>query len=168
MSNKRQIIPAYISLGGNINPELHLQNALKQMKQDFDGMECSSVYQSRAVGFDGDDFLNMVVKIDSHLSIGRLNDYLHELEDSEGRTRANGKAWDSRTLDLDILLYGEEVGKVEGVELPRGEILEHAHVLMPLVDIAGDNLHPSTKKTFNALLDEVDFADQQIWKVEFS
>ncbi len=157
---------AYISIGGNINPKKHIKSALEAIQQDFDSIRVSSVFESKAVGFQGDNFLNLVISVESALSIGDLNRYLHALEDKEGRVRTNGKDWDSRTLDLDILLYGEEQGVIDGVELPRDEILEHAHVLRPLAEIAGHLIHQPTAKSYAQLNEEIRFEDQKIWRIE--
>lgn len=163
----KMVLPtAYISIGANINPRLHIQNALQSLQCDFKNTSISSVYESKAVGFEGDNFLNLVIAVDSHLSINDLNCYLNDLENREGRERLNGKAWDSRTLDLDILLFGEEVGVIDNVELPRGEILEHAHVLKPLAEIAGNLVHSPTSKSYAQLGQEIVFENQEIWRVE--
>ena len=166
-TKKKNISVAYISIGGNINPKLHIKNALDAIKLDFNNMQMSSVFESKSVGFQGDNFLNLVVSVESDLSIGDLNHYLHRLEDKEGRVRTNGKDWDSRTLDLDILLFGDVSGEVDGVELPRNEILEHAHVLKPLAEIAGELIHQPTVKSYAQLDDEISFDEQEIWRVEF-
>jgi len=166
MQNKSSIQTVYISFGGNIQPRLHFRNALNKMKQDFSGFVCSSVYESKSVGFEGDNFLNLVVKIETDITITQLNDYLHELEDSEGRERLNGKAWDSRTLDLDILLFGDYFGNHSGIELPRSEITEHSHVLTPLAEIAGNLVHWPSGKSYQKLLEGSNFEGQEIWKVE--
>jgi 2-amino-4-hydroxy-6-hydroxymethyldihydropteridine diphosphokinase len=157
---------AYISIGSNIEPKEHIRNALIEMRATFDNVDQSSIYESEAVGFKGDNFLNLVVKIDTRLSVGELNEYLHELEDAEGRERSNGKAWDSRTLDLDVLLFADIVGEVDGLVLPRDEILEHAHVLQPLAEMAGDEIHPATDKTYEQLSAEIQFEDQKIWLID--
>ena len=162
----RHLPKAYISIGGNIDPQRHIENALQRIQQDFSNMVMSTVFESKAVGFEGDNFLNLVISLDSHMDVGELNEYLHALEDVEGRERLNGKSWDSRTLDLDILLFGDECGLIDGVELPRDEILDHAHVLLPLAELAKELIHPPTGKTYSQLLNEVDFFGQEIWPVD--
>ncbi len=162
----KKLPTVYISIGGNIDPQRHIDSALERMQQDFSNMVQSTIFESKAVGFEGDNFLNLVVRFDSHMDVGELNEYLHALEDDEGRERVNGKAWDSRTLDLDILLYGDECGVIDGVELPRDEILDHAHVLLPLEELAKELIHPLTGKTYSQLLREVDFFGQEIWPVK--
>ena len=165
MQTQTQTNTAYISVGANIDPKVHIENALNRLYETFDNVECSSVYESKSVGFEGDNFLNLVVRLDTKMSITELNSYLHALEDAEGRERVNGKAWDARTLDLDILLYGDFFGEIDGIILPRDEILDHAHVLHPLAEIAGDAIHPETDKTYQQLSSEIEFTDQEIWLV---
>ena len=167
---KIQLPVVYVSIGSNIEPRLHIKRALQQLRKDFLQVQVSSVYESRSVGFKGDNFINLIVSFESSLTVGELNQYLHNLEDVEGRERLNGKAWDSRTLDLDIVLFGEKIGYVDGIELPRGEILEHAHVLVPLAEIASHVIHEPTQKTYEQLCMDLsknlEFTQQKIWKVE--
>ena len=166
-----QLPVVYVSVGSNIDPRLHIKRALQQLRKDFLRVQVSSVYESRSVGFKGDNFLNLIVSFESSLTVGELNQYLHNLEDVEGRERLNGKAWDSRTLDLDIVLFGKKLGYFDGVELPRGEILEHAHVLLPLAEIASHVIHEPTQKSYEQLCADLskklEFTQQQIWKVKF-
>ena len=157
---------AYISIGSNIDPHLHIKNTLGVLGEKFSDLTISSVYESESVGFEGSNFLNLVVSFSCHLSLLDLNQYLHELEDKEGRQRLNGKAWDSRTLDLDIILFGDLEGVVQGIELPRDEIVKHAHVLWPLEDIAGAKVHSLSQKTYTELRQIMEFSDQKIWKIE--
>jgi len=103
----KKLAKVFVSIGSNIEPERHIENALKQLESDFQNLEVSKIYSSKSVGFEGDNFLNLMVSFDTELEVTTLYDYLHKLEDAEGRERPNGKAWDSRTLDLDIIESGE-------------------------------------------------------------
>ena len=158
---------AFVSIGSNINPRLHIKNALAALENDFSVLKVSSIYESESVGFEGPNFLNLVVSFASHLSLPDLNQYLHTLEGIEGRERLNGKAWDSRTLDLDIILFGDMEGVVHGVELPRDEVVKHAHVLWPLEEIAGTKVHGPSEKTYSELRRKIEFSRQKIWIVDF-
>jgi len=132
---------AWLSLGSNLEPERHLQAALDELAASFGAIVVSPVYRTPAVGFDGPDFLNLAVGLDTTLDPVALNDWLHALEDRHGRVRG-GPRFSSRTLDADIVLYDDLVLQGPGnLEIPRRE-LRHAFVLKPLADIAPDVVHP--------------------------
>lgn len=132
---------AWLSLGSNLEPERNLRAALDELRQRFGAVVVSPVYRFAAVGFEGPDFLNLAAGIDSDLDAPALNDWLHALEDRHGRRR-DVPRYSSRTLDIDIVLFGDAVIRGPGhLEVPRAE-LTHAFVLKPLADIAGDVVHP--------------------------
>ncbi|UPG86184.1 2-amino-4-hydroxy-6-hydroxymethyldihydropteridine diphosphokinase [Luteibacter aegosomatis] len=141
---------AYLSLGSNMDAERWLGAAVAELRERFGRLDVSPVYRSAAVGFDGPDFLNLAVGLDSDLDPFELNDWLHALEDRHGRVRG-GDRYASRTLDVDIVLYDDLVLSGEGhLELPRGE-LRHAFVLKPMADIAPEVRHPVDGRTMAEL-----------------
>lgn len=141
---------AYLSLGSNLDPEKHLRAALAELRARFGNVVVSPVYRFPAVGFDGPDFLNLAVAIDSDLDPPALNTWLHALEDRHGRRR-DVPRFSSRTLDVDIVLYDNVVMNGPGhLELPRAE-LRHAFVLKPIAEIAPQMLHPVHGKTLSQL-----------------
>jgi 2-amino-4-hydroxy-6-hydroxymethyldihydropteridine diphosphokinase len=142
----------YLGLGSNKRARFNLRSCLQQLENQFGRIDWSPLYVSSSVGFDGDDFLNMVVRIRTNLTVEALHQWLHELEDRHHRDRQQPRFSD-RTLDVDILLYGERV-QTEGVVLPRGEITRYAHVLKPLADLAPELLHPTEQKTMQLLWQE--------------
>lgn len=136
-----------VGIGSNIDRDRNILRAIKELQGTFAGVRLSPVYEAKAVGFDGDPFLNLVAEFESEWSPGRLQTYLKELEAISGRTGKESK-WSGRTLDIDILTMGDLSGLVEGVELPREEILEVAYVLRPLAELAPHDRHPVTGMTY--------------------
>ena len=140
----------YLSLGSNLEPLRHLRAALEELHARFGELLVSPAYRSRAVGFEGPDFVNLAVGLDTELSPQALNDWLHALEDRHGRRRDVPRYAD-RTLDVDIVLYGEQVIDGPGhLQVPRAE-LRHAFVLKPLADIAPQLRHPLSGRSMAEL-----------------
>ncbi|HSM69185.1 MAG TPA: 2-amino-4-hydroxy-6-hydroxymethyldihydropteridine diphosphokinase, partial [Xanthomonadales bacterium] len=126
---------AYLGLGSNVDAERHIRIAVQALEEQFGQVELSPVYRSEAVGFEGDDFLNLAARITTNMTPLQLRAFLRALEARHGRDR-NTPKWSDRTLDIDILLYDELVVYGEDLEIPRREILKFAHVLKPLADLA--------------------------------
>ena len=136
----------YLGLGSNIDPEQNLGLGVAELRRRYGDVELSAVYRSPAVGFAGDDFLNLVARCeseDSPLSICEEIEVIHNLS---GRDRSGGK-WEARTLDIDLLLYNDMVVDEPPVRVPRDDILAYAFVLRPLAELAPDLVHPVTGKT---------------------
>lgn len=141
---------AYLSLGSNLQPERHLRSAVAALRERFGALLLSPVYRTRAVGFDGADFLNAAAVIDTDLEPRALNDWLHALEDAHGRDRS-GPRFGDRTLDIDIVLFDERTVDGPGhLRIPRPE-LQHAFVLKPLADIAPQVVVPGAGRTLAQL-----------------
>ncbi|MDE1892734.1 MAG: 2-amino-4-hydroxy-6-hydroxymethyldihydropteridine diphosphokinase [Xanthomonadaceae bacterium] len=131
----------YLSLGSNLEPHRYLRAALAELRTRFGAIDVSPAYRSKSVGFDGADFVNLAVGLDTGLSPAALNDWLHALEDRHGRRRDQPRYAD-RTLDLDIVFYDALVLDGPGhLQIPRKE-LRHAFVLRPIADIAPAFRHP--------------------------
>lgn len=156
----------YLSLGSNIQRYKRISAALDALAQQFGELIVSPVYESVSVGFEGDNFLNLVVGMDTDVSVGALSVALREIENNNGRVRAGSK-FSARTLDIDILTYGNNVGIVDGIELPRDEITKYGFVITPLVDIAASELLPGSNITYQTIADELNLDKEALWPVEF-
>ncbi|WP_059018191.1 2-amino-4-hydroxy-6-hydroxymethyldihydropteridine diphosphokinase [Vibrio coralliirubri] len=156
----------YVSIGSNINREHHITESLKALNSCFSPLHISNFYDCEPVGFEGDNFLNLVVGFECDLSIAELAKVLHQIELENDRKRET-KEYASRTMDIDILLYGNEVGTIDGVELPRGEITEYAFVLRPLVDVAAQERHPTLDISFQHLWNNFDQLSQKTELIPF-
>ncbi len=141
---------ACLSLGSNIEPEANLRSAIATLRARFGETRVSQVYRTRAVGFDGGDFLNAAAVVETDLEPEALDTWLHALEDAHGRDRS-GPRFGDRPLDIDIVFYDDLVMEGAGsLRIPRPE-LRHAFVLKPLADIAPDFVDPKSGRTLAAL-----------------
>lgn len=132
---------AWLGLGSNVHAEKHIRAGIDALQRDFRNVRLSPVYSSTSVGFDGEDFINLVARIETDMQPLELRQYLRDLEDRFGRKRDVAKFSD-RTLDIDILLYDDLVLLSPVLELPRAEILKFSHVLKPLADLEPGLIHP--------------------------
>lgn len=140
----------YISVGSNIDKEHNIASSLKALESNFGKLEVSSIYETEAVGFEGDNFYNLAVGFESSLSAKEVARILRQIELDHGRSR-NSQKFSARTLDLDLILFGNQIISDGRLQLPRDEILRYAFVLEPLAEIAGDLHHPINGKNFNEL-----------------
>jgi 2-amino-4-hydroxy-6-hydroxymethyldihydropteridine diphosphokinase len=131
----------YISIGSNIRRDEHIPSSLTALKQRFGDLTLSSVYETAAVGFTGDAFYNLVVAFNAELPAKEVAKILRQIELDHGRTRDSQK-FSARTLDLDLILYGDLVLSDGRLQIPRDEIERYAFVLEPLAEIAPTLQHP--------------------------
>jgi 2-amino-4-hydroxy-6-hydroxymethyldihydropteridine diphosphokinase len=155
-----------LGVGSNIERERYITAGLDALQVLFGDLDLSSVYDSPAIGFEGQPFLNLVVAADTDLGVGELARQLRHIEVEHGRP-ANATRFSPRQLDIDILTYDDLVGVVEGVELPRGEILENAFVLCPLAELVPDGVHPVVGESYARLWLDYEKARQPLGKVDF-
>jgi 2-amino-4-hydroxy-6-hydroxymethyldihydropteridine diphosphokinase len=120
----------YLSLGSNINAEANIILAIEKLQKILEKTKYSSVHQTKAEGFEGDDFLNLVMSGDCELSFEDLNLKLKEIEDQSGRKRDVPK-FSARTLDIDIVLQIDE----DEIIFESDEIEEYSFVSEPLKEI---------------------------------
>jgi 2-amino-4-hydroxy-6-hydroxymethyldihydropteridine diphosphokinase len=156
----------YISLGSNIDRDHNMCAGIKALRERFGELELSSVYESEAVGFEGDAFYNMVIACEVNEDVHSANRALAEIEDAHGRDRS-GPRFSSRTLDLDLLLYDDLVLDENGLKLPREEILKNAFVLWPLAEIAPGLVHPVAGKTYAELWADFDKSKETLSPIDY-
>ncbi len=140
----------FISIGSNIDKEIHIPSSIVALQKQFGSIVLSSIYKTEAVGFEGDDFHNLIVQFESDLEVRAVAKLLRQIELDHGRTRDSRK-YAARTLDLDLVLYGQMIISDGRLQIPRDEIERYAFVLEPLAEIAPERLHPISKKSYSQL-----------------
>ena len=143
-------VPVYVAAGSNVDPVASLVKALAALTARFPDLVVSPAYRNAAVGFEGDDFINLVVGFTTPLSLAALLSELHAVEALCGRGRDEPK-WAKRRMDLDVLLYGDLVGEFPGAKLPRPDLVRRAFMLGPLADVAPRVRHPTLGLTIAEL-----------------
>lgn len=154
----------YIGLGTNIDREQNLRAGIQALRERFGELDLSTVYESRAVGFEGENFYNMVIGTHTSQSPREVFETLRAIEHEHGRQRQQPR-YSSRTLDLDLLLYNDQTLKEPEFEIPRYDIDEYPFVLQPLAELDPGRKHPGKGKTFAQLWDEFDKSDLGMWSV---
>ena len=138
----------YIGLGSNLeNPRQQVQDALQSLSAlpEVNKLHCSSLYRSAPLGpQDQPDFINAVAELQCDLPALALLSALQQIENQQGRVRK--QHWGPRTLDLDLLLYGDEEIKLEQLKVPHPEMPNRNFVLIPLYEIAPQLTIPTMGK----------------------
>lgn len=155
----------YVGLGSNIERERNLRAAVRALREHFGSLILSPVYESRPIGFEGENFYNLVATVDTAETPETVVAVLHAIEQHLGRRRGATR-YLSRTIDLDLLLYDNLVREDPGLWLPRSEILEYACVLRPLADLAPQRRHPQTGETYAEMWARFDQTAQPLTLVE--
>ncbi|MDH5728200.1 MAG: 2-amino-4-hydroxy-6-hydroxymethyldihydropteridine diphosphokinase [Gammaproteobacteria bacterium] len=156
----------FVSIGSNIEPKQKVRSALMALRLAYGELQISPVYESVAVGFEGENFLNLVVAFDTNADVWQVFRHLREIEAANGRIRGGAK-FAARSLDLDLLLYDDLLLDAPDLKLPRDEIHRYAFVLRPLADIAPDRIDPSCGQSYAKLWQSFDASGQDLWIVEF-
>ena len=147
---KLNVVKIYLGIGSNIEPKKNISAGLKSLETLFFILDISPTYLAPSFGFKGDDFHNLVVAAETELSITDVLNALRTIEFEHGRPEHAIK-FAPRSLDIDLLLFGDYVGKLGGYKMPRSDIDKFDFVLRPLQDIAPDDLHPVSGKSFSEL-----------------
>lgn len=145
----------YVAAGSNVEPALRIPQAVAELGREFPGVRFSSWYRNRAHGFEGADFINLVAGFTTALPVHAVLERLHAIEQRCGRER-DAPRWAPRSMDLDVLLYGDLVCEEAGLKLPRPDLLKRAYMLGPLAELAPQLRHPTAALTIGELWSRFD------------
>jgi 2-amino-4-hydroxy-6-hydroxymethyldihydropteridine diphosphokinase len=151
----------FLGLGSNIDAEVNLRVGVDELRRRFGDLILSETYQSAAVGFEGADFLNLVVALDSSESPARIHEQIEAIHNRVGRVRGEGKL-SSRPLDIDLLLYDDLILDEPPLRLPRSDILQYSFVLRPMAELVPNLVHPETGHTMSSHWQEFDKDSQPL------
>ncbi|MEN8128705.1 MAG: 2-amino-4-hydroxy-6-hydroxymethyldihydropteridine diphosphokinase [Pseudomonadota bacterium] len=149
------MVKVFVSVGSNIDKEANIRSALLSLRDKFGELLISTVYENPAVGFKGDNFHNLVIGFDTDRTPEDVAEVLRRIELRQGRKRGEAR-FAPRTLDLDLLLYGDLVIDHQDLQFPRDEISRYDFVLGPLAELAGDMKHPTLGISLKDLWDQMD------------
>ena len=158
-----------MALGSNLGDrDVHLEFALRALV-DLDGVEprvCSPVYETDPVGSgEQPPYLNAVLSLETSLVPAALLEAMLDIEERAGRSRRpDGPRWSSRSLDLDLLLFGDRTIDEPDLKVPHPGLAERAFVLVPLADLAPDLVHPVLGETISSLLTRVSCEGVRPWQ----
>ena len=151
-----------IAAGSNVRPREHLRRAVAMLREAWPDLRQSGAYRNKAVGFEGEDFINLVVGFDTDQPLAAVLAELHRIEAACGRPREAPK-WAPRSMDLDVLLYGDMVGEFPGAVLPRGDLVRRPYMLGPAAEVAPDFVHPSDGRTLGEMWAAFDSEGHEMW-----
>ena len=154
----------YVAAGSNIEPERHLAMATRELERQFPGVRSSPWYRNRSVGFEGEDFINFVAGFSTELAVAEVLARLHAIEVLCGRPR-EAPRWAPRSMDLDVLLYGNLICQEPRLKLPRPDLLKRAYMLGPLAALAPELVHPTERETIGQLWQRFDRAAHVLLQV---
>ena len=144
----------YLSLGSNQGRKLNnLQEAIYEIAESIGAIhKISSVYKTDSWGFKGDDFYNICIAVSTYLPPEELLKNILNIETKLGRKREQNNKYTNRKIDIDILLFDDEIVFSKNIIIPHPRMLDRKFVLVPLAEIAGNTLHPIEKKTLTICL----------------
>ena len=145
----------FVAAGSNIEPVVHLCRALGILGSHYPGLRRSRAWRNAAVGFEGEDFVNLVVAFETDEPVHAVIARLHETEAACGRAR-DAPRWAPRSMDLDVLLYGDRVSHEPGLTLPRPDLVRRAYMLGPITELAPELRHPTLGLTMRELWEHFD------------
>ena len=137
-------VRVYVAAGSNVDAERNLALAARELRHVFGAVRLSPAYRNVAVGFEGPDFINLVAGFETTRDVHAVVAELQRIEALCGRARHAPK-WAPRSMDLDILLFGQMFSDEPGLRLPRPDLVKRAYMLGPLADIAPGERHPDAR-----------------------
>jgi len=140
----------FVAIGSNVEPTMRVPQSARALKRSFADVRFSNCYTNPAFGFKGPDFVNAVAGFVTTLTIEQLLQSLRQIEQQCGRAASDPK-WEPRAMDLDLLLYGDEVGSGPGYTLPRPDLLKRIYMLGPLAQLAPDFIYPPSGPSIGRL-----------------
>jgi deoxyguanosine kinase len=145
----------YLLLGSNIGDRLNSLAVARDQVSFYIGRvrEASFIYETGSWGFEGEDFLNQCIAVNSALAPEAVMREITRIEHSMGRKRT-GQEYENRTIDIDILFYNDEIVRTPGLIIPHRDLENRRFVLEPLHEIAPGLVHPVIKKEIRILLSE--------------
>jgi 2-amino-4-hydroxy-6-hydroxymethyldihydropteridine diphosphokinase len=158
---------AYLGLGANLGDKRkNLREAVRRLAENATLVEVSSLYGSKAMVLEGappgPDYLNAAAAIDTELAPSDLLAFVKEIEHAIGRQPS--ERWAARPIDIDILLYGDDIIQSDDLVVPHVGLAERAFVLAPLAEIAADALHPVLRRAIGEIAEDADLSG--LWYVE--
>ncbi len=155
----------FVAAGSNVDPARHLRKALDALQRIYSPLRISPAYQNQAVGFEGEDFINLVVGFTTTDSLVDVRRHLQSIEALCGRA-PDAPKWAPRSMDLDILLYDDVISSEPGLLLPRPDLVKRPYMLKPMADIAPDVVHPTLHKSMRELWAAFDQDGHEMVRVE--
>lgn len=156
----------FVGVGSNLNREENIRSGVKAMRKAFGALTVSPVYETRAVDFKGENFFNLVVAFDTVLEPAAVVRELRGIEQRFGRVPEAAR-FSPRTLDLDLLMYGDLCSASGDVKVPRTDMDKYAFVLWPLAEIAGALRHPVSGERIADIRSRLGHERDDLWPVEF-
>jgi 2-amino-4-hydroxy-6-hydroxymethyldihydropteridine diphosphokinase len=157
------VAEVFIGVGSSINRQENIRLGINALQTEFGQLTVSPIYESEAVGFEGGNFYNLVVRFESNLNAQSIIKKLKKIEIQQGRP-VKAIKFAPRTLDLDLLLHDQLIDSE--IDLPRAEILTNAFVLQPLSEIAPQLKHPIVKKSYQQLWENFPKSKQKLWQID--
>ncbi|MBT3506596.1 MAG: 2-amino-4-hydroxy-6-hydroxymethyldihydropteridine diphosphokinase [Methylococcales bacterium] len=155
----------HISIGSNIKKEKNIPSCLIALEKELGTLKTSSTYETEPVGFTGANFFNLIAVFNSELPVKTIGKTLKRIEKEHGRVHGGNK-FEARTLDLDLILYGNLILSEGRLQIPRNEITRYAFVLEPLAEISPNLRHPETNIEYAELWENFDKSDLKQHKID--